>query len=103
MTPTHERMLELLKDGKPHSVKELRSCLYDPLSDALAVRSHIYTLRKELEAGGSIIVQRSGTYTLVTVEALADTVRDVMEQRPLTSDHRMLHRLVALAVMRQIF
>lgn len=102
MTPTHERMMELLKDGKPHSAKELSSCLYDTYSGQLAVRGHIYTLRKELEAGGSVIVQRDGLYRLVTVEDLAETVRTTMEQRPLTSDHMMLHRMVALAVLRQI-
>jgi hypothetical protein len=55
-TPTERRMLELLKDGKPHRREELHSCLQDDLADLSAIQPHISNIRKRIRNLGEEIV-----------------------------------------------
>lgn len=48
MTPTHLRLMAILKDGLPHSREELRVALWDELSDIGTLTFHISTLRDHL-------------------------------------------------------
>jgi hypothetical protein len=47
LTPTQQRMYELLADGLPHSVEELQALLPDELS-RLSVKAHIWSIRRKL-------------------------------------------------------
>ena len=55
-TPTHKRILALLGDGKPHTLKELHGCLWDEMSEEATVRFHLTGLRKKLRLSGEDVV-----------------------------------------------
>jgi DNA-binding response OmpR family regulator len=65
MTPTQAKMLEMLADGKMHSLDELRSCLPDELGGNCNVRVHVSRIRKQLRPSGGDIVCRSSYYCWV--------------------------------------
>lgn len=50
LTPTEERMANLLSDGREHTREELRACLRDEMS--MSIKQHLYTLRKKLRTDG---------------------------------------------------
>lgn len=52
-TKTETKMLNVLADGKRHERDELCSCL--PLGNG-SVKSHLYNLRKKLEASGTTVI-----------------------------------------------
>ena len=67
-TPTHKRMLAVLRDGQPHSREEMHACLWDELSKRSAIQRHLSTLRALLRPRRDIIVQyykRSLYYRLI--------------------------------------
>ena len=69
-TPTHKRMLALLRDGQPHSREEMHACLWDELSKMSAVKHQVCMLRALLKPRRDIIVQyykRSLYYRLIRV------------------------------------
>lgn len=54
-TPTEKRILNVLADGKPHEVEELRACLDDELAGETALMFHIFRIRKKLKPYGQYI------------------------------------------------
>jgi predicted Zn-ribbon and HTH transcriptional regulator len=54
-TPTERALMEVISDGKPHELEELRE-LIDELSEKQAVYFHMCNLRKKLERIGQSIV-----------------------------------------------
>jgi hypothetical protein len=56
LTPTQQRMLDLLSDGLPHNKAELHALLWDNLSYANTIQVHISALRKVLRARGEDIL-----------------------------------------------
>lgn len=48
-TDQEQRILNVLGDGKPHSVDELMTCLWDELSGRTALRTCLTAIRKKLE------------------------------------------------------
>jgi hypothetical protein len=57
-TPTQERILKVLSDGKAHHKRELFACLDDELADpkGSAVVRHIVDMRKQLRPNGQDII-----------------------------------------------
>lgn len=54
-TPTGLRLLEILKDGKPHTGEELFKVLDDPLAEYATVRVHVHYLKRVLHLEGKTI------------------------------------------------
>jgi hypothetical protein len=71
LTPTQQRVLELLADGEPHEPRELRALLLEDLGPLANVRQHLYHLRRKLRPEGQDIrFERLGlhvAYRLVSV------------------------------------
>lgn len=64
LSPTEQRLLELLNDGLPHDRTELYKALYDDLGDMTVLRVHISNLNAKLRRVGREVVCRSyGKYT----------------------------------------
>lgn len=58
LTPTEDRILDLLKDGLPHHAHfELQKLLPDELSDRLALNNHLCRLRKKLKGEIALICE----------------------------------------------
>ncbi len=55
-SPTQQRILNLLADGKPHSKDEIHELLEDDLAPVSAIHFHITQLRKKLEGRGQNIL-----------------------------------------------
>ena len=55
ITPTQQRILNVLKDGDTHTREELFECIEDDLSGKSAVQSQVSRLRKIIEPQGLII------------------------------------------------
>lgn len=66
-TPTEARILTMLNDGLPHPKDELKSCLFDELSENGALKTAISRLRKKLDGHDILCVfhNRSLKYQLV--------------------------------------
>lgn len=66
-TPIQRRIMEVLKDGKPHARSEVFECLQDSLSGDSTLRVHICYLRKRLRSIGKTIIWEAngGAYRLV--------------------------------------
>jgi DNA-binding response OmpR family regulator len=75
-TPTHLRILEVLKDGKLHPKRELVACLWDELSEEHALNRHISTLKGQLRKHGQavdcVIVGNARHYRLVKPQPFAN-------------------------------
>lgn len=56
LTPTQQRIYDLLKDGKPHAPTEIRECLWDELGHVKNIKKHIHLLRKALKPEGKGIL-----------------------------------------------
>lgn len=65
LTPTEQRFYDLLKDGKPHGILELRALLWDELASVSTVRVHVSHLREKLR--GSFIVCSRSKYILISL------------------------------------
>ena len=48
LSPTEQRLMDLLSDGLPHTKKEMVPCLADPLGGETNVKTHLHNLRKKL-------------------------------------------------------
>jgi hypothetical protein len=59
-TPTQQRILDVLSDGRPHDRDELLKCLWDDLSGGGALRQQVYLIRSVLRAVGEDIVCEFG-------------------------------------------
>jgi hypothetical protein len=59
-TDTEQRIMNLLKDGRPHEGKELRACLEDDLADRFAYMPHVRRLVKKVQNLGKKIVCHDG-------------------------------------------
>lgn len=55
-TPTQQKMLAVLADGKAHAREELHKCLEDPLTSVKAIRAHLSSIRKLLRPAGEDII-----------------------------------------------
>jgi hypothetical protein len=63
LTPTEQKLYDLLADGEPHKRKELLA-LVDDQADPSALHKHMYRLRLKLKVEGEEIVAQSfGKYT----------------------------------------
>lgn len=59
LTPTERRIFNLLSDGQPHSLHEMRGCLNDPFMENSTIRVHIVNVRKKIrEEGHAIVYER---------------------------------------------
>lgn len=56
-TPTEAQIMQVLSDGMPHTLTELKGCL-DELSLSTTVSVHLTNLRKKLEPKGQTILCR---------------------------------------------
>ncbi len=79
-TPTEQRILQVLSDGKPHHKSEFYECLFDDMSvdKNKAVTNHVLRIREKLRVDGYDIVcslrYRKSYYTHVRL--LSTTVYD---------------------------
>lgn len=69
LTPTWQRIMDMLSDGSAHTEKEILGCMEDPLTKVATLRVHICAMRRELKhhAHGILTEQVNGTnyYRLV--------------------------------------
>lgn len=68
LTPSEQRIWNLLKDGRPHRVAELQELLWDELSSRGAVWTLVCCLRKKLPPGIEIVCindRRASVYRLI--------------------------------------
>lgn len=54
-TRTEWKLLQVLRDGKPHTRKELHACLPDELSNQATIKRHLSCLRRKLPANNLIL------------------------------------------------
>ena len=55
-TLTEKKMLDVLRDGRPHSRQELHGCLHDDLGPLRNINQHISNLRRKIRERGEMIV-----------------------------------------------
>ena len=55
-TPTQRAMLEVLKDGRPHTKAELHACLPDELGRLNSIAPHLSAIRKVLRPRGQDVL-----------------------------------------------
>jgi len=68
LTPTEQRFMDVLADGKPHRLHELTAVIADDLATDNATHQHIYNLRRKLKQPreiSCIIFRRSSAYRLM--------------------------------------
>lgn len=66
ISPTEQKLLDILSDGHPHSIASLKQCLSDEeLSSVNSLQFHISNMRKILLPQGRDIVARDGGYRLM--------------------------------------
>lgn len=68
LTPTQQKIYDLLADGNLHSREEVQRCLWDELSPLSAIPKHISMLREILNPGGldiSYSGRNGGGYRMV--------------------------------------
>lgn len=67
LTPTLQRLYDILKDGELHPEADLRSTLNDDMACDMTLPKHISYLRKALAPTGRDVVysRRGGGYRLV--------------------------------------
>lgn len=56
LTPTEERILRVLADGRRHTRLEVHVCLNDELAQMGAIRPHISRLRRKLRKNGEDVI-----------------------------------------------
>lgn len=78
LSPTQRRIMNLLSDGLPHTLTELRTCLSDMATGNEALLAYVSNLRKIIRPLGYGILSTPGrkdretTYQLVRTLAQAD-------------------------------
>lgn len=55
-TEVESRMLDVLKDGGPHTRQELLACLNDDQAEVRNIYAHVSSIRKKLRVRGQDIV-----------------------------------------------
>ena len=64
-TPTQQRLLERLSDGRPHRLDELQTLLWDDMTTKGTLAVHICNLRKRLRPRGEdIVCEIGGAYNM---------------------------------------
>jgi len=75
-TPTQQRIMDLLSDGKPHCKDELQKCLSDELAGDTAVGFHLTAIRKVLSKRNEgvlcVLVNRKIAYRYVALRGASD-------------------------------
>lgn len=61
-TPTQQRMIDILQDGRPHTKTELFECLPDQCSSHKAVNLHLLKINKKLATRGQRILAVAGPW-----------------------------------------
>lgn len=56
LTPTEQRIIDLLKDGKPHDRKELIGLLGDDQASNPTISVHLKNVRKKIAPHGKLII-----------------------------------------------
>lgn len=69
-SPTQQKMLDVLADGKPHPAADLHACLYDDQGPIANIYSHLTFLRKMLRAEGRDVasVRAGGSVSFCLVD-----------------------------------
>ena len=75
LTPTHQRIYDILRDCQPHPLDELRACFDDDLSTPDNIYTHLSQMRTTLRPRGIDIVVRKGKAELVRIVASANDGR----------------------------
>ncbi len=52
LTPTEQRIYDIIADGEPHRLRELVPCLQDSQATIKNVRAHLYNLKAKLRREG---------------------------------------------------
>ena len=71
LTPTQQRIADVLADGAAHTMQELVACLWDDMSEnpRTTIKMHISNIRSKIAAQGLDVVGRGingqSTYRLV--------------------------------------
>lgn len=60
LTPTEQRIYNLLRDGEEHGYSELFACLSDDMAGITAVQFHLSKLRSKLPPGDLIVCVYKG-------------------------------------------
>ena len=61
LTPTQQRLYDVLADGKPHTMPELFECIDDNLGyPTKLLNTHVWYLRRKLNPRGLDVTCRSG-------------------------------------------
>jgi len=61
-TPTEARLVDMLSDGKPHSRRELLTCIDDDQAVFSNLRWHLCSVRKKVKPLGEDILFISGNF-----------------------------------------
>lgn len=61
LTPTQQRIWDVLKDGQPHTKDELVACINDELSPRNTIHVHLTYLRRKLPPGMLLVAITRGT------------------------------------------
>lgn len=56
LTPTENRIVDMLSDGLPHSRDQLMTCLYDDMGSYPNLNQHLFHLRRKIAPTGIGIV-----------------------------------------------
>lgn len=57
-TPTQQKFMDLLGDGRPHAKADLAACLWDELAKEDSIQMHFSNMRKQLNPAGLDIVTK---------------------------------------------
>lgn len=63
LTPTEQRLYDILSDGLAHPAAQLFATLGDDMTDAVTLRMHISNLRAKLQRHGRDVVARQNGHT----------------------------------------
>ena len=55
-TKTEQKILDILSDGRPHLLSELRAALWDEQSHDSGIRGHVFRMRRKLWVKGHDII-----------------------------------------------
>lgn len=55
-TPVQRKMMDILRDGLPHTREELHGCLYDEMGPVSNIRHHLTGIRKILRPRGEDVI-----------------------------------------------
>lgn len=80
LTKVQLRILTLLRDGLPHTMEEVRCCLYDDMGPMSNIHAHLTAIRKKLQPQQLDInpkfIKRKMHYRLVRVYVPESALKD---------------------------